>query len=144
MSRLRAIVASYVGVLLYASLIFLAAWKLVYWQALLYVIIALIGATLSNALVPSGSDITVERASNAAAGQTWDKRILAAYFLVSIVMFVVAGLDSGRFGWSGPIPLGVTIAVLLLDREGHVLWYGQGGYDAVQAAALERAIGGAT
>jgi protein-S-isoprenylcysteine O-methyltransferase Ste14 len=122
MSRLRAIVASYVGVLLYASLIFLAAWKLVYWQALLYVVIALIGATLSHALVPSGSDITVERASNAAAGQTWDKRILGAYFLVSVVTFVIAGLDSGRFGWSGPVPLGVTIAGVVLMLLGQIIF----------------------
>ena len=121
-SWLKAIVASYVGVLLYASLIFLAAWKLVYWQALLYVGIVLIGATLSNALVPRGSDLTVERASNAAAGQTWDKRILAAYFLVSAVTFVIAGLDSGRFGWSGPVPLGVTIAGVVLMLLGQIIF----------------------
>jgi len=122
MSRLRAIVASYVGILLFASLIFLAAWKLVYWQALLYVVIALMGATLSNALVPRGSDITIERASTAAAGQTWDKRILAAYFLISVVTFVIAGLDSGRLGWSGPVPLGVTIAGAVLMLLGQIIF----------------------
>ncbi|NTU82465.1 MAG: isoprenylcysteine carboxylmethyltransferase family protein [Chloroflexales bacterium] len=84
--------------------------------------IALIGATLSNALVPRGSDITVERASHAAAGQTWDKRILGAYFLVSVVTFVIAGLDSGRFGWSGPVPLGVTIAGVVLMLLGQIIF----------------------
>jgi protein-S-isoprenylcysteine O-methyltransferase Ste14 len=122
MTTLRAIVASYVGVLLCASVIFLAAWRLVYWQALLYVVVALIGATLSHALVPKGSGITVERASNAAAGQTWDKRILGASFLVSIVTFVVAGLDSGRFGWTGPVPLGVTIAGVVLMLLGQSIF----------------------
>ena len=122
MSKLRAIVASYVGVLLYASFIFLAAWKLVYWQALLYVVVALIGTTISNALVPRGSDLTAERASNAAAGQTWDKRLLGAYFLVVVVTFVIAGLDSGRFGWSGPVPLGVTIAGVILTLLGQIIF----------------------
>jgi hypothetical protein len=36
-----------------------------------------------------------------------------------------------------------TITVLLIDRVGRILWRGQGGYDAAQVAALERAIGGA-
>ena len=120
MTGLRAIVASYVGVLLYASFIFLAAWRLLYWQALLYVAVALIGATLSNALVPKGSGITVERAGNAAAGQTWDKRLLGAYFFVSIATFVIAGLDSGRFRWTGTVPLGVTIAGVVLMLLGQV------------------------
>ena len=61
-------VAAYAGVLLYAGIIFLAAWKLLYWQGLLYVIVALIGTTLSLALVPRGSTITAERASKAGAG----------------------------------------------------------------------------
>jgi len=122
MSRLKAILASYVGVLLYASFIFLGAWKLVYWQALLYVVIALIGATLSNALVPRGSDLTVERASTAAAGQRWDKHILAVYFLLSVVTFMIGGLDSGRFGWSGPVPLGVTIAGIVLMLLGQIIF----------------------
>lgn len=122
MSRLRAIVASYVGVLLYATFIFIGAWKLVYWQGLLYVIVALVGATLSHVLVPRGSDIAVERAANAGAGQTWDKRILGAIFLVSIVTFVVAGLDSGRFGWSGHVPIGVTVAGVALMLLGQILF----------------------
>jgi protein-S-isoprenylcysteine O-methyltransferase Ste14 len=122
MRSLKAIIAGYVGVLLYASFIFLGAWKLMYWQGLLYVVIALIGTTLSNALVPRGSDITVERASNVAAGQTWDKRILGAIFLVSVVTFVIAGLDSGRFGWSGPVPLGVTTAGVVLMLSGQIIF----------------------
>ncbi len=40
MGRGRAVIASYVGVLVYASVIFLAAWRLLYWQALLYVAVA--------------------------------------------------------------------------------------------------------
>lgn len=122
MSRLKAIVASYVGVLLYASFIFLGAWKLAYWQGLLYVVVALLGATLSHALVPKGSDITAERAANAGAGQAWDKRILGALFLVSIATFVVAGLDSGRFGWSGHVPAELTVAGVALMLAGQILF----------------------
>lgn len=120
MRTLTAIVASYVGVLLYASVLFLAAGKLVYWQALLYVALALVGTSISNALVPRGSDLPAERASNAAAGQAWDKRLLGAFFLVTLVTFVVAGLDSGRFGWTGPVPLEVTLAGVVFMLVGQI------------------------
>jgi hypothetical protein len=55
MGKTKAIIASYVGVLLYAGLVFLGAWKIAYWQGLLYVVLALVGTTLSHVLVPAGS-----------------------------------------------------------------------------------------
>jgi len=111
-----------VGVLLYAGLIFLGAWKLLYCQGLLYVVIALVGVTLSHVLEGRGSDLIVERASKAGAGQSWDKRILGACFVFSAVTFVTAGLDSGRFGWSGRVPLGITIAGAIFMLAGQVLF----------------------
>ena len=119
MAKARAIIASYVGVLVYASLVFIGAWKLVYGQGLLYVVLALIGTTLSHVLVPPGSEITANRAREAQAGQTRDRRLLGALFIVNVVTFVTAGLDSGRFGWSGRVPLVVTVfgAVLMLAGQ---------------------------
>jgi hypothetical protein len=104
MTRAKAIVGSYAGVLAFAVPIFLGAWKLLYWQGLLYVGVALAGTTLNHLLVRKGSDITVDRASRAHEGRDWDKRLLGAYFLVTLVTFTIAGLDSGRFGWSGHVP----------------------------------------
>ncbi len=122
MSKFKAIAASYAGVLLCAAFIFIGAGKLVFWPGLLYVAVALLGVTLSHALTPRGSDLIVDRAAQAAAGQTWDKRILGGLFLVSIVTFLVAGLDAGRFGWSGRVPIGVTIAGVGLMLIGQVLF----------------------
>jgi hypothetical protein len=70
MGKTRAIIASYVGVLIYAGFVFLGAWKIAYWQALLYVVLALVGTTLSHILVPAGSTITANRAREARAGGT--------------------------------------------------------------------------
>lgn len=122
LSKSRAIVASYVGVVLYASVIFIAAGKLAYWQAWLYLTLALIGTTLTHALAKPGSDIATERVSGAREGEAWDKRLLGVSFAVSIVMFVVAGLDSGRFGWSGEVPLLVTVAGVILMLLGQTLF----------------------
>jgi protein-S-isoprenylcysteine O-methyltransferase Ste14 len=122
LSKSRAIVASYVGVALYASVIFIAAWKLAYWQGLLYLALALIGTTLNHVLAKPGSNIAAERANEARKGETWDKRLLGALFAISIVMFVIAGLDSGRFGWSGDVPAAVTLTGVVLMLLGQTIF----------------------
>lgn len=122
MTKPKAILASYLGTLAFAAFIFLGAGKLHYGQALLYVALALVGVTLNHLLVRPGSDITVERVTSVGAGEGWDRRILGAYFLVSLVTFVTAGLDSGRFGWSGPVPLGVTVGGVALMLAGQTLF----------------------
>jgi protein-S-isoprenylcysteine O-methyltransferase Ste14 len=122
MGKTKAIIGSYAGVLLYAGVVFLGAWRLAYWQGFLYVALAVVGTTLSHLLVRSDSDITIERARRARAGQTWDRRLLGGYFIVSIATFLIAGLDSGRFGWSGNVPLGVTIAGVVLMLLGQIIF----------------------
>jgi protein-S-isoprenylcysteine O-methyltransferase Ste14 len=122
MGKTKAIISSYMGVLLYAGLVFLGAWKTVYGQGFLYLALALVGVTLSHLLVPAGSTITLDRARKAGAGQGWDRRVLGAYFLVNIVTFLVAGMDSGRFHWSGDVPVGVTFAGVVLILVGQVLF----------------------
>jgi protein-S-isoprenylcysteine O-methyltransferase Ste14 len=122
MGKTKAIIASYAGVLLYAGLVFLGAWKIAYWQGLLYVVLALVGTTLSHLLVPAGSTVTADRAREAKAGRDWDRRLLGAYFLVNVVTFLTAGLDSGRFHWTGDVPVGVTVAGAALMLSGQVLF----------------------
>jgi len=122
MGTVKAIVASYLGVLLFAGLVFLGAWRVAYWQGFLYLVLALVGVTLSHILVPAGSTITVDRAREAPSGRDWDRRLLGAYFLVNIVTFVIAGMDSGRFRWTGDVPAGVTVAGAVLMLLGQVLF----------------------
>ncbi len=121
-TRSKAVLASYVGVLAYSAFIFLGAWRLLYWQGLLYVGVALVGVTLNHLLVRKDSEITVERAARATAGEAWDKRILGAYFFVTLVMFVTAGLDSGRFHWSGDVSPWVTSGGVVLMVAGQLLF----------------------
>lgn len=122
MGKMKAIIASYVGVLSFAGLVFLGAWRIAYWQGLLYLVLALLGVTFSHIMVPAGSTITIDRASKAHAGQGWDRRLLRVYFLVNIVTFLTAGLDSGRFRWTGFVPVGVAVAGAVLMIVGQVLF----------------------
>lgn len=122
MNRSRAVVSAYVGVLFFDVFVFLGAGTLAYRQGWLYVVLSLVGVTLNQVLLPKGSDVAAERARTAGAGESWDKRLLGAYFAFSIVLFVTAGLDSGRFGWTGPLPVAVPIAGVVLMVAGQVLF----------------------
>jgi protein-S-isoprenylcysteine O-methyltransferase Ste14 len=118
----KAIVASYAGVLFFAAFVFAGAGRINYWQGLLYLALALLGTTVSHLLVPAGSTMTADRAREAPRGQAWDRRLLGAYFLVTIATFLTAGMDSGRFGWTGEVPVAVTVAGASLMLLGQVLF----------------------
>jgi protein-S-isoprenylcysteine O-methyltransferase Ste14 len=120
--KARAIAASYVGVVAYASLVFVGAWKLAYWQGMVYVLLGVVGTTISQLLVPSGSDLAASRSREAGQGQDWDKRLLGTYFLVNILTLLIAGMDSGRFGWSGRVPVAAIIAGVVVMVAGQIVF----------------------
>lgn len=122
MGKAKAIIASYVGVLMYSVPVFLGAGKIAYWQGLLYVALAVIGITLSHILVPAASTITADRLRDVQAGQDWDQRLLRGFFLINVVTFLIAGLDSGRFGWTGDVPVSVTVIGVVLMLSGQTLF----------------------
>ena len=45
-------------------------------------------------------DLLRERTSRASNVERWDKLIIALYSILSIALYIVAGLDAVRFGWS--------------------------------------------
>lgn len=117
MTQGRAILASYVGVLVLAAPIFIGAGRLWFPPGLLYLAVALAGATLSHLLLPPGSDLTARRASTAREGERWDRRILLEILAVNLVAFTVAGLDAGRSGRSAPAAVSLAGAVLMLAGQ---------------------------
>lgn len=122
MRRSAAIFASYLGVLLYAGLVFIGAGRLSYWQGFLYLALAFLGTTINHLLMPAASDLTARRVREAGSGESWDKRLLGAFFLVNTIMFLIAGMDSGRYCWSGPVPLAMTVTGAFLMTAGQVVF----------------------
>lgn len=119
MTKAKAVVASYVGVVALASVIFLAAGRLQFGPGLLYLALAVLGTTLTHALARQDSTLAADRANQAQQGQEWDRRLLRGYFLLSIAMFAVSGLDAGRYGWSGEVPplvTGVGVVAMVLGQ----------------------------
>ena len=122
MDNLKAVIKSYIGVLVFASLIFIAGGRIVYWQAILYTVLSLFGTTLNHLLTPKGSVLSYERESRAKEGVKWDRLLLSGYFSLTIIMFVVAGLDSGRFQWSGEISNSLLVVGVVLMLTGQLLF----------------------
>jgi len=122
MSKAKAILLSYLGVLLFAAIPFLVAMKLNFKQGIIYLFIALLGTTINQLMIKDGSNITVERATEAHKGQEWDKRLLGASFFLGMATLVVCGLDAGRFEWSGEFPFWISTLGIILMMVGQTLF----------------------
>ena len=54
--------------------------------------------------------------------KTWDKKILGLLGLNTILTYVVAGLDSGRYNWSGEFPWQAYFIGIVLTVVGQLLF----------------------
>lgn len=58
-------------------------------------------------------DLLEERQNPGAGAKAWDRALLQVYTLLTMSLFVVAGLDVGRLHWSDTVPLWGQVAALL-------------------------------
>ena len=65
--------------------------------------------------------LLVERATRHKNAQKYDRVILPIYFVFAFGAFIVAGLDGGRFRWSGDVPLALIIASYIICLLGNSL-----------------------
>ena len=73
------------------------------------------GAQLAMALLVfrRNRDLLEERQRPGQGAKAWDQVILRIYFLLTLALFVVAGLDAGRFHWSDMVPLWGQVMALV-------------------------------
>ena len=90
----------FIGTAVFFSFLFIAAGRLDYIQGILYVAIGLAMSVVGYTILKVDGDLLVERAKPGENTKSWDKKILLLSFLSTIVMYIVAGLDSGRYHWS--------------------------------------------
>jgi protein-S-isoprenylcysteine O-methyltransferase Ste14 len=88
------------GSFLFFAIIFVSAGRIAYWQGLIYVSIGLIMTLLNYTVLRIDAELLKERSKPGENTKKWDKVILGLSFLAAISMYVVAGLDSGRYHWS--------------------------------------------
>ncbi|MDP4290870.1 MAG: hypothetical protein Q8908_07300, partial [Bacteroidota bacterium] len=110
------------GTFLFFAVIFVSAGRFIYWQGLVYVLIGLFMFIMNYTALRVDSDLMNERSKPGEGAKKWDKLILGLSFLVTIAMYIVAGLDSGRFHWSPDFHWSIYMLGILLTISGQLLF----------------------
>jgi Putative protein-S-isoprenylcysteine methyltransferase len=116
------IVKHLTGTLIFFAVIFISAGRLDYWQGLVYVFIGLFMFILSYTALRIDPELMNERSKPGKDAKKWDKSILGLSFLASIAMYVIAGLDSGRYHWSPQYSCGIYVLGGVLTMIGQLLF----------------------
>lgn len=111
-----------VGTMFFFLILFICAGRLNYWQGVIYVIVALIMFILNYTALKVDSELLIERSKPGEGTKKWDKLILGLSFIASISMYLVAGLDSGRYHWSPKFHWSLFLLGLLLTVCGQLLF----------------------
>ena len=119
--------ASYVmkhllGTFLFFSILFVSAGRLDYWQGLIYVAIGLVMSVLNYTVLRIDAELLDERSKPGEDTKEWDKKILGLSFMVTISMYITAGLDSGRYHWSPNFHWSFILLGILLTITGQLLF----------------------
>lgn len=114
------IIKHVVGSLVFFAILFISAGRLDYWQGWFYVIIGLIMLFLNYTVLRIDPELLTERIQP--AKKKWDKAILGLLFLTTLAMYIVAGLDSGRYHWSPDFSLPLVVLGILLTASGQLLF----------------------
>jgi protein-S-isoprenylcysteine O-methyltransferase Ste14 len=110
------------GTLFFFLVLFISAGRLIYWQGLIYVVIALIMFILHYTALRPDSELLTERAKPGEGAKQWDKVLLGLSFLLTITMYLIAGLDSGRFHWSPDFHWSLYLLGFFLTVSGQLLF----------------------
>jgi protein-S-isoprenylcysteine O-methyltransferase Ste14 len=110
------------GTLLFFAIIFISAGKLFYWQGCVYVIIGLLMSILNYTVFKLDPGLMEERSKAGEGAKKWDKLILGLTLLATITMYIIGGLDSGRFHWSPDFHWSVYVSGIILTISGQLLF----------------------
>jgi protein-S-isoprenylcysteine O-methyltransferase Ste14 len=116
------IVKHFTGTLVFFAIIFISAGRINYWQGLIYVAIGLVMAILNYTVLRIDHELLNERGKPGEDAKKWDKTILGLSFLAAISMYIIAGLDSGRYHWSPDFHLSLYISGMILTASGQLLF----------------------
>ena len=111
-----------IGAFIFFAILFVSAGTLNYWQGLVYLGIGVIMIIVSHTALRIDEQLMEERSKPGKGTKKWDKILLGLFSLVTISMYIVAGLDSGRFHWSPPFHWSLYLLGMLLTFSGQLLF----------------------
>jgi len=120
----RWLVREFMGLVLMAAILCLSVGRLDWVMGWFLVIItALWVAATALVVIPRNPELLAERVGPRKGTKSWDTIILGIYGLITLVRYVVAGLDV-RFGWTTGISFPFQVVGLLIAVAGYglVVW----------------------
>ena len=116
------IIKQLVGTLVFFLVLFISAGRINFWQGWVYVAVGLVMFFLGQTTLKIDDELAKERSKPGVDAKKWDKIILGLSFLSTIGMFVVAGLDVGRYHWSPVLPSSFAFVGIILTILGQYLF----------------------
>ncbi len=93
-----------IGTVVMLSVLFLSAGRFDYWHGLLFTLTSIIMLILNYTLLRPDAQLLEERSMPGSNTKQWDKKILGLLAVTTLILYIVAGLDSGRYQWSPHFP----------------------------------------
>ncbi len=123
-SGINRLIQIFVSILLMGLMLFLSAGRLDWPAAWIFLgTYALVILTLGVWVTRKHPDVVNERGKIAHNAKSWDKVLMTIYSVMILVLFAVAGLDAGRFGWSVmPLALQVIGYIALIFAMAVTYW----------------------
>ncbi len=112
---------SILGVTILVVLLLASAGRLDYWQAWLYIGINVFFLGLTNWTLRDNPSLRHERMFPGRGVKAWDRVYWAVSTPLYFVSLILAGVDVGRFQWTGRPPAALYLAVIPLYCSGHAL-----------------------
>lgn len=100
MKKLTFFVKSFSGIFFFILVLFISAGRINYYQGWIYSSLSFLGLLMNFISIQSNPELMEERSKPGKGIKKWDKQILGFSALLTLIMLIVAGLDSGRFKWS--------------------------------------------
>lgn len=110
------------GSFFFYLILFFSAGRLDYWQGFVYLGIGLIMILLHYSILRPDSDLMSERAKPGEGVKKWDRLLLGLSLLITIALYITAGLDSGRFHWSPDFHWSLYLTGIILTITGQLLF----------------------
>jgi protein-S-isoprenylcysteine O-methyltransferase Ste14 len=104
MKKFQFFAKSFAGISFFIAVLFIAAGRIDWYQGWVYAAISLTGMLMNFVSINNDSELMEERSKPGKNTKKWDKQLLGASALLTLITFVVAGLDTGRYHWSPRLP----------------------------------------
>lgn len=120
--KIRFLIKALITALVFSAILFISAGNIFYFNGYLFLATNLITGLANFLTIQTNTALLEERSSIKTDAKNWDKRLLAISAVVYLINVVVAGLDSGRFQWTGPIPLTVPLLGVFMTLIGQMIF----------------------